>query len=234
MTGWVIRVVDLETCGTEPPAAVVEVGYCDLAHTPEGWVVGEPVSWLCGADDVPPETQAVHHIAPEEVAGLPPFDLVKFVEDSSHVACFAAHNAEFEQQWIDCDVPAFLCTYKAALRVWPEAPAHNNSTLRYWLARQGLLTLDHDKAMPPHRAGPDAYVTAHVLKALLDRASGREMIGWTREPRLLPTCPIGDPWRGKPWAEVDAGFLSWMINKPVDPDLVWNARRELDRRRAEA
>jgi exodeoxyribonuclease X len=229
---WVIRIVDLETTSTAPPGEVCEVGYCDLTFTGGQWSVGEPVSWLCGVLEIPPETQAVHHIAPEDVAGLPAFDVASFVESSSHVALFAAHNAAFEQQWIDCDIPSFLCTYKAALRVWPEAPAHNNGTLRYWLARQGLLTLEHEKAMPPHRAGPDAYVTAHVLKALLTRATGREMVAWTREPCLYPTCPIGKEWRGKPWAEVDAGFLGWMLRQPdMEADLHWNAQRELDRRK---
>lgn len=229
---WVIRIVDLETTDIAPPGVVVEVGYCDLTFKDGDWTVGEPVSWLCGADDVPPETQAVHHIAPEDVAGLAPFDLTKFVEESSHVALFAAHNAAFEQQWVDCDVPGFLCTYKAALRIWPDAPSHSNSVLRYWLARQGLLSLDHETAMPPHRAGPDAYVTAHVLKALLSEATGRQMVAWTREPCLYPKCPIGKEWRGKPWSDVETGFLSWMTRQPdMEADLKWNAQRELDRRR---
>jgi exodeoxyribonuclease X len=232
MTGWIIRVCDLETTDKAPPGEVIEVGYCDLTHTTDGWSVGEPVSWLCGALDIPPETQAVHHISPTDVAGLPTFDLTSFVEQSTDVACFAAHNAAFEQQWIDCDIPQFLCTYKAALRVWPDAPGHGNGVLRYWLARQGLISLDHEKAMPPHRAGPDAYVTAHVLKALLERATGREMIGWTRQPALLPKCPIGKEWRGKSWSEVDDGFLGWMLRQDdMEEDLRWNAQRELDRRR---
>lgn len=144
----------------------------------------------------------------------------------------AAHNAEFETQWLPKDgaVP-LLCTYKSALRVWPEAPGHSNSVLRYWLEDQGLIELDHAKAMPPHRAGPDAYVTAHILRALLGQVTARQMVAWTHEPRLLPTCPIGAEWRGKPWTIVDAGFLQWMLNNTtMEADLKWNAQRELDRR----
>lgn len=235
MTAHVIRVVDLETTGTEPPAEVVEVGYCDLTNQGDGfWTVGEPVSRLCRVKAIPPETRAVHHISLAETEGCEPFDAVDFVGSSSHCAAFAAHNMAFEDQWLIADgLLPLICTYKAALRVWPDAPAHNNGALRYWLDDQGAMEgLVHETAMPPHRAGPDAYVTAWILRALLSRCTGKEMVAWTREPKLLPICPIGKE-RGKKWADVDGGFLSWMVgNATMDADLKWNAQRELDRRNA--
>jgi hypothetical protein len=58
--------------------------------------------------------------------------------------------------------------------------------------------------------------------------TGREMIAITKQPRLLPTCPIGK-FKGKPWSQVDAGFLGWMLRQPtMEEDLKWNARREID------
>jgi len=231
----VLRIIDFETTGMEPPAEVVEVGYCDLVQTEAfGWQVENPVSFLCGVSAMLPEVRAVHHITLAEVASKDPFDAISLVEDSDHCAVIAAHNMAFEEQWLQIEgIMPRLCTLKAALRVWPDAPAHSNSVLRYWLEDQGLLSLDHDTAMPPHRAGPDAYVTAHILKALFAAgATGKEMVAWTREPRLLPTCPIGK-FRGKPWAEVEAGFLNWMLQQPtMEADLKWNAEREIARRRA--
>lgn len=166
----VLRVIDFETTGMEPPAEVVEVGYCDLRLDPHGgWIVDEPVSWLCAASQVPPECRAVHHISAADLVGMPPFDAARLVEDSDHCAVIAAHN------------------------------------------------------------------TAHILKALFAAgATGKEMVAWTKEPRLLPSCPIGK-FRGKPWAEVESGFLNWMMGvADMDPDLKWNARHELDRRHAAA
>lgn len=232
-----LRVIDFETTGMEPPFEVVEVGYCDLVKGDDGiWGTDRPLSWLCHVDSIPPETRAIHHITMAEVAAAvaSPFDPVRFVEHASHCGALVAHNMEFENRWLAADgVIPLICTYKAALRVWPDAPSHSNSVLRYWLEDQGLLSLNHALAMPPHRAGPDAYVTAHILKALFEAgATGKDMIVWTREPRLLPTCPIGK-FRGKPWAEVDAGFLNWMLAQAsMEPDLKWNAQRELDRRAA--
>lgn len=49
-------------------------------------------------------------------------------------------------------------------------------------------------------------------------------------PALLPTCPIGK-FRGKPWSEVDGGFLEWMLRQAdMAADLKWNADREISRR----
>lgn len=218
----------------EPPEAVViELGYCDLEQTDGGWKVGSPVSALFVADVVPPETRAVHHIGLSELQGRPAFDPSRFVMDCRDCAAMVAHNYDFEARFIGQHSLPTICTLKAALRVWPHAPAHSNGVLRYWLEDQGLLSLDHETAMPPHRAGPDAYVTAHILKALFAAgATGKEMVAWTKEPRLLPTCPLGK-FRGKPWADVESGFLNWMLQQPsMDSDLKWNAEREIARRRA--
>lgn len=227
----VLRVVDVETNGMEATDQVVEVGYCDLTKGDDGaWSVGRPVSWLCGADRMPPEVRAVHHITLTDVAGLAPFEAARVVEP--HLGALVAHNWSFEALFFGEQQTPAICTLKAALRVWPDAPGHSNGVLRYWLEDRGLLALDHATAMPPHRAGPDAYVTAHILKALFAAgATGRDMVAWTQEPRLLPTCPIGK-FRGKAWADVEAGFLNWMLAQPtMEADLKWNAQRELDRRR---
>lgn len=222
----IVRVIDFETTGTEPPAQVCEVGICDLHVADQR--IDPPRSWLCGVEAMPPEVRAVHHIALRECAGRPAFDPAAMIDAA--VSVVAAHNADFETKFFTSPVPV-ICTYKAALRVWPNAPAHNNGTLRYWLEDQGLIAPDHALTQPAHRAGPDAYTTAHVLLALLKAgASGREMIAWTKEPRMLPTCPIGK-FRGMPWSEVEAGFLGWMLRQPtMEEDLKWNAQREIARR----
>ncbi|MCR5875120.1 hypothetical protein LRS10_13560 [Phenylobacterium sp. J426] len=228
-----IRVIDYETTGMEPPAVVIEHGYCDVENDGDGWRIGPRGSFLYRAEAVPPEVRAVHHICAADLHDKPSFDPAGMWSDClvDGINVVAAHNLDFEARFSGEQKLPVLCTLKAALRVWPEAPAHNNGTLRYWLEDQGLIAPEPDACMPPHRAGPDAYVTAHILLALLTKATAAEMVAWTKEPRVLPTCPIGE-WRGKRWADVDAGFLRWMINKPVEADLVWNARRELDRRRA--
>lgn len=227
----IIRVVDFETTGTEPPASeVCEVGFADLSLEEKS--ISQPASWLCAVNAMPPEVRAVHHISKEMCEGEKPFDADVF--QSSEVSALAAHNADFELKFFTATSPV-ICTYKAALRIWPDAPSHSNGTLRYWLQDQGLIAPDHLMTLPSHRAGPDAYVTAHILLAMFEAGhTGKEMVAWTKEPALLPTCPIGK-FRGKPWAEVEFGFLDWMLRqRDMDSDLKWNAERELQRRREQS
>lgn len=223
----IIRVVDFETTGIEPPEAeVCEVGMCDFRLGERH--VGEPKSWLCGVRTMPPEARAIHHISLAECAGKPAFEAEPLTD--AGISAIATHNSEFDTKFFVPTVPV-ICTYKAALRVWPDAPSHSNGALRYWLEDAGKIAPDHALTQPSHRAGPDAYITAHILLALFNAGTtGREMVAWTKEPRLLPTCPLGK-FRGKPWSEVEAGFLGWMLRQPtMEPDLQWNARREIERR----
>jgi exodeoxyribonuclease X len=223
----IIRVVDLETTGIEPPQAeVCEVGYCDL-HLEERRI-DDPKSWLCSVKAIPPEARAVHHISMAECASFPSFQPTAVV--GQDIAAVAAHNSEFECRFITPTVPV-ICTYKASLRAWPDAPSHSNGALRYWLEDQGKIAPVHTMTQPAHRAGPDSYTTAHILLALFNSGlTGREMASWTKEPALLPKCPIGK-FRGMPWSEVEGGFLGWMTRQPtMEADLKWNAEREIARR----
>lgn len=227
----IIRIIDFETSGTEPPEAeVCEVGMCDL-HL-EDKQIAAPVTWLCRVKQMPPEVRAIHHISLTECAGWDAFDQAAMFRTPCDA--IAAHSSAFETQFFTPSQPV-ICTYKAALRVWPTAPSHSNGALRYWLQDQGLIDPIHVMTQPAHRAGPDAYTTAHILLALFEAgATGREMAAWTKEHPLLPTCPIGK-FTGKPWSEVEAGFLGWMLRQPdMEAGLKWNAQREISRRSGEA
>lgn len=221
------RVVDIETTGLDPQNdAIVEIGCIDvedgvISDKPKMALVKPPIS-------IRPESSAVHHIVDADVTGAPQARDVVPALLAADDLIYVAHNSGFESKFLAPFIPgaAWLCTYRAALRVWPQAPNHKNQTLRYWLN----LSVDRDIADKSHRALPDAYVTAHILCELLKKASVDDMLAWTNEPPLMPTCPIGEH-RGKTWFDVPQDFLQWMVNKPVDdPDLVWNAQHELERR----
>jgi exodeoxyribonuclease X len=232
-----LRVVDFETTGIAPPAVVIEVGVCDLVLGEDGFAVQEPKACLYGGvTRIPPAARAVNHIAPEEIAELEPFHPDLFIQAAKldGIDALAAHGADFEDGWLGPwnDLP-WICTYKAALRVWPDAPGHSNQSLRYWLQDQGLSKIDDRLATPAHRAGPDAYATAHLLRAILWEATLGEAIQWTKEPRILPSIPIGKHFGAK-WPDVTSGFLMWMLRQTeLDADLKWNAQRELQRRGSE-
>lgn len=228
----ILRIVDIETTSLSPDeGCVIELGYAD--YSVETQAITDPVSWLCFADHIPPDNRAVHHIPLADIADREPFDPAAFVMESKDTACFVAHNSAFESSFIPDIGRPWICTYKAALRVWPDAPSHSNGALRYWLEDAGKLSLDFDKAMPPHRAGPDAYVTAHILKALFnDGATGKQMVAWTKEPKLMPRITFGKH-KGTDWKDAPANYLGWIMGSEMDDDTKWNARREIERRNGE-
>ena len=136
-----IRVLDFETTGIEPPAEVIEMGWCDVTKVDGGVLVGGPSARLYGAERIPPESRAIHHIAPDDIAGLSKWSAEATVAmaKADGATAIAAHSAEFETKWLApalvtiADLPT-ICTYKAALRLWPDCPSHSNQCLRYWLA----------------------------------------------------------------------------------------------------
>ena len=168
---------------------------------------------------------AVHHITDQMVA-----DAAGNVGLLGEPNYFAAHNADYERQFFDPGVP-YICTYKVALRLWPEATSHGLQFLRYHL---GLAAPEH-VAMPPHRAGPDAYLCAVLMQRILaeDRASIEDMVRWSSGHALLPRCPLFKH-KGKKWEDVPFEYLDWIANKPNDvaADVKANARLELKKRAA--
>lgn len=227
-----IRIVDWETDGLDPSdSAIIEVGFTDLS-LPER-AIGNPVSWLCGTPyKMTPENRAIHHINPATLIGKPLFDADAFNDqaETDGVTCWAAHNADFECRFWTPRLP-IVCTYKSALRAWPDAPGHSNSVLRYWLEDQGRLAGFNYANATVHRAGQDSYVTSWILRCLLkDGHSGKTLLQWSKEPPLFPRIPLGK-FKGQPWSAADNGWLQWAAFKSdLSDDIKHNARLELDRR----
>lgn len=224
----IIRVIDFETTGLPPDAKIVEVATVDLVNDEGAWKRGRMWSSLVNPGcPIPPEISAVHHITDDMVATAPRFeDLQGQICDGSPV--FAAHNARFEQAlWPNSH--RWCCTYKGALTAWPEAPAHSNQALRYWLK----LKLADD-AGPPHRAAGDAYVTAAIARRLLSipGTTVEEWIEISSRPALLPRFTFGKH-AMTPIADLPGDYLSWVIDNIKDnEDVLHTAKHQLAQRRA--
>lgn len=228
------RVIDIETTGLAPPAEIIEVGCVDVVVEGSSILIEEPVCRLYRPlNGIPPETMAVHHLTEADFSpDTPPCTdtLLTFaVRGHPTPDALVAHNCEFEQRFIPEHVSqplSWICTHKIALRIWPEAPRHSNQVLRYWRR----LTLDAALAMPPHRAGPDAWVTAHLFAEMAHVMPVAEMMDCTLKPKQLPTIKFGKH-RGTQWPEIPADYLHWMTRqKDMDADSVYWANEELARR----
>jgi exodeoxyribonuclease X len=227
-----IRVIDLETAG-KGPAEVCEIGWQDVELLADGqWRLNEErgAVFVNPGRPISAETMAVHHIQDAEVAGAPFWKEIApgILRPPVPIVALAAHRAAFEQRYCTPRLTGgspWICTWKCALRVWPDLQRFSNQMLRYQRMPEGLL---HEIGLPAHRAMPDAYVTAHHLRDLLNAASLEQLLTWSREPGLLPRVPAG-PDRGKGWDRLTLQALAELA-KDRDADVRFSAQTELSRR----
>lgn len=241
-----IRVIDLETTGLEPPECIIEAGWTDVFFDPPTKIasVGLPRSMLFQATGpISAANRAVHHIKDSELVRAPVLtdDMLKMIcrGDEDEVFALCAANCAFERQWLTdeiCTTPAegekqairrhWICTIKATHRIYPDLESKSNQATRYALN----LDLADDLAMPPHRAGPDSFVTANILAHMLKTERVSTLIGWTQAPLYLPKCPIGKH-KGQRWEEIPPDYLSWILRQEdMSADIKHAAQAEVTRR----
>jgi len=222
----IIRCIDVETLGLEAQDGVCEIGWCDVVSSKVG-----PVKWMLvnPGKPIPPIASAVHHITDEDVVGSPYFEDAEREVTCDELAMageviYCAHNASFERKFIQTgETEKWICTYKVAVTLAPNAPSHNLQALRYW----SKLKVDRDLASPPHRAGPDAYVCAHLLMRFLAKKTIEEMVAISAVPLLLPKLHFGKH-AGKPCSEVPADYWDWVLkNITDDEDVQYTAKHWL-------
>ncbi|KQY75361.1 exonuclease domain-containing protein [Brevundimonas sp. Root1423] len=224
-----VRVVDFETTGPQG-SEVIEVGLVDIEGDGRDWSVHDPRTILFRpAEAVPPAARAVHHISDTDLAAAEPTSVSAveaFIRGDGAADLYAAHHAEFERSFLaELASASWICTAKAARRAWPQAPGFSNQVLRYWLQ----LDLDPDLGLPAHRAGPDAFVTAHILLQLLQTETISDLVAWTTQPGVVT---FGRH-RGRVWAELPSDYLRWIVEESeMDAARLQLARSELERRGA--
>jgi exodeoxyribonuclease X len=124
-TGMVVRVIDIETTGIDPMVdVVIEIASVDLLR--DGTITNQRSTLVRPPVPVPAESSAVHHLIDEDVAFAPPLDDV--LDQFKGANAYVAHNADFERAFLEhlLGDALWACTYKCALRIWPDLLSHSN------------------------------------------------------------------------------------------------------------
>lgn len=231
-----IRTIDFETTGFPEDAvrAICEVGWTDV--TVETREISETKSYLVNpGHPIPPQTRGIHHISDSDVAWAPSpdsamRDLMDGIGDDD---LFAAHNCKFEQAFFGGGGRRWICTMQCAKHIWPDAPGYSNQTLRYWLEVDDYFEVGEEaRAMPPHRAGPDTFVTAHILARLLPLASIEELVRLTTTPVVLKGPIRFGKHKGTDWQDLPRDYLGWIADKSdMDDEMKYTARHYLKKGR---
>lgn len=243
-----LRCIDFETTGEpteDDPHAVCEVGYCDIDYRegdpiPEARIADYGLPWAAVTKlyrKMPAGARAVHHISDAELQAAEIETTTAFmrlmgseVHGTARPDYFVAHNADYEQAFFRGGSIPWVCTYKVALRVWPNEESHKLQALRYSLG----LDIDQAVGLPAHRAGPDAYVNAALMARILEESDVDldTMVRWSKGPALLTTIGFGKH-KGERWENLPTDYLRWIIDKSdLDRDAKANAKHHLKQRNA--
>ncbi|WP_182084790.1 exonuclease domain-containing protein [Aureimonas sp. ME7] len=233
----VVRVIDTETAGHRlEDDAVIEIGSVDLDL--ETGRIFNPMESLAhpGPIEINPSARRVHRISDEMLEGAPPF--ADAIVPFRGASIYAAQRASFDRSRLK--LPGrWLCTYKLALRAFPDTRAHGlQSLVKYLPLDLGDVT-ERLEGSHPHRALYDALCTAVLLRRiaeeLLPRCAGIDDF-LTRaervstEPALLARLRFGRH-KHVPMREVPTDYLEWLVREPkMDADAVHTARHHLNLR----
>ena len=176
------------------------------------------------------EASGANDIIDEMVAGKPKFPTLLDRLKAGPPDAYCAHNSRFDQSFFSPAGIPWLDTYRLALWLWPEAPSFKLNSIRYFLRLK--LAPPPELIQRAHSAAWDAYLCAAVLrKCCMEGATWEDMMAVSNEPAVLPRFTFGK-WAMKPIADIDAGYLEWMLKQQdMDADAKHTAMVELQRRR---
>ena len=226
-----VRCIDIETTGTDSQKdAIVEIASVDLQS--DEIIANRQSVLVAPGKPVPPVASAVHHLIDADLVGALPIEQV--IEPFRGADAYIAHNCSFERSFLE---PHFgdviwVCTYKCALRLWPDLPSHGNQTLRYHLGLINPFGIDR-ATLAPHRALADAIVTAAIFFEMTRHARWPDLVQWSYEPALLTYLRFGMH-RGERFDAVPEDYLLWIWegNHDLSEDVRFSARHWLGRRSA--
>ena len=103
-------------------------------------------------------------------------------------------------------------------------PSHGNQALRYHLGLINPFGIDRATLLP-HRALPDAIVTAAIFFELAKHAKWPQLVQWSYEPALMTYLRFGMH-RGERFDAVPEDYLRWIAegNHDLSEDARFSAR----------
>ena len=231
-----IVVVDTETTGMKDTDQVLELALVSWQYGPGGKVHNED-RWSALIRPTCPVSigaRAVHHISDEMLEdkwtfdemmhqrGLPEINQLgddqKFDDYTRDDVVFAAHNLAYDAKMIKQSLGGVdvlpekrICTWQCAKHLYPDSEdGYSNQVLRYYLE----LKVPEITSLPPHRALPDAVVTAALLQHMLRSKTPEELIKLTTTPVNLALKKVKfGKYKGMFWKDLPSDYLDWIIRQ---------------------
>lgn len=213
-----IFVADVETTGMDAKKdEIVELSFIEI---------DEDLNEICRLSrkvnpQIPicPAASAVHGIINSDVAEAPTLAevLQPFGEDYFEDVFLIAHNAQFDQRFLDkfWNIQGVFCTLRAARKMYPDAPNHKLQTLRYF------MELDVEREAAAHSAEGDVAVLVSMLRQMVGESEQplAEFVDLMLEPIQVDTMPFGK-YKGCALNSLPLSYVKWLRKLPdLDSDL---------------
>lgn len=233
-----VLVADVETSGLDPAkgAGVVELAGLIVDVMDGELFIGDDFQTLVNpGHTIPPETSCVHHIVDAHVADAPDLSqaCVMMREKLGEWDYVTGHNAVgFDKKFLpDLHDRPWSCTLKGA-RTYLTFPKYSNQYLRYAIPLNVTFP-EHCDGMA-HRALADCYVTAELLRHLLNHCTLEQLASVSSRP-VLKKGKVGfGKHADMNWPDLPRSYLSWMLSctgeKGFDEDTTHSAKYYLSRK----
>lgn len=156
---------------------------------------------------------ATHHIMDEELVDCPPASNFRLPKDLQYLI---GHNIDFDWQAVGQPDVKRICTLALARKIWPEADAHSQSALLYFLERNTARERLHNA----HSAVADVGICGTILKHVCQKLEITSMASLYEisENARRPTHMTFGKHKGLPLAEVPKDYVRWLLEQQnVDP-----------------
>ena len=228
-------VIDTETSDLDPTkgATILELAWMELAlfegQTQKWMPVSCSSSYIQYNGPISPHAQASHHIRADKLTaekGAVTRDaaidwLSKRLEPDS---ILVAHKYDFDSKFLPELKNPWVCTFKSAKHIWPDAPGYGNQLLRYWL-KLDVCSEDILKVAPivahlqPHQALFDVATTTCILQRMLEQYDPQQLLHITRTPLMLKSIGFGKH-KGMDFNQIPRDYLQWLRQQQnLDDDL---------------
>lgn len=220
-------VLDTETSDLDPAqgATILELAWMTVENTGHWKNTSAFETFIQYNGPINPKAQAQHHIKADslkaERGALTRAGAVTILQGEIEPdTIIVAHFAEFDSKFLPEIVHnEWICTYKAAKKIWPQAPGFSNQVLRYWLdIKPDLSLVKTVKPRAPHQAMYDVATTTGILLKMLEKHTPEELLQFC-QPVMLQTIGFGKH-KGVPFKDIPRDYLAWLRGQNnLDADL---------------
>lgn len=219
-------ILDTETTGLDPQTdKVVDISIIEVSRR---GIIPLFSTLINPERDIPPTASAVHHITQRDVVNQPTLKEVwEEIMNYLRGGVIVAHNVSFDRSMLPETGRPWICSLRLARHLWPDAPAHSNQVLRYWLG------IDIDPGQI-HSSVADTLVTAEVFKrelsyyrTLYNDVNVEHLIDFVNSPIEIHIMPFGKH-KGIQISNIPTDYMEWLLQQnDIDPDLRWTLSQKV-------